>query len=116
MASRIENHEAVYRFWNQNDLMNNHSLIRFNCIFEITTQSDESTTNNIAMIWLDAGSVNKVEITDFQGNPKDFPTDFWFSHGTFKEHRNKLTIVGVHPNPAIGKYTAVITSLGKATL
>lgn len=116
MTQEDFNHDAVSAFWQENDLMNDRSVIRFDCTFEITTQSDRSFTNNIAMIWLDAGSINKVEIMDFHDDPKLFPTDFWLSKGVIKNNRNVLTIDGVHPNPTIGIYKAVITALGKSAL
>lgn len=104
----MTNHIVIRDFWEENNLMNNHSIIRFKCTFKIKTQSDFSTSENEAMIWLDSGSVNKVQIIDFDKDQKKFPTDFWFTTGVFTNDKNVLVINGEHPNPSIGEYIATI--------
>lgn len=107
------NYSVINDYWQENDLMNRKSLINFYCTFKIKTQTDYSTSENEVRIWLDAGSIPKVQIIDFEKDERKFPTEFWFKNTIMQNDGNILLITGRHPNPSIGDYEATIIAHGK---
>lgn len=103
-----ENYSVINSYWEENSLMDRNSFINFYCTFKIKTQTDFSTSENEARIWLDAGSTHKVQIMDFEKDERKFPTDFWLSNTIMQMDGNTLIISGKHPNPSIGNYEATI--------
>lgn len=109
----MNNYTVIRDYWQTNNLMNSNSIIHFHCTYTITLldSSKSSSTENKAMIWLDSGSVNKVQILDFSGNPREFPTDFWLDYGIMSSQGNVLTVNGRHPQ--LGNYVATIIAHGQ---
>jgi hypothetical protein len=117
MEQNYINGQQLSDFVEKHNLMNRFSIINFNALVNITTNSNKITNRQMeVMISFDNyNSLGQVTLMVSDIDPKQYPTVFEANWQTMQHVDNEyLLITDIHrKNLLIGKYSVKIIPLGK---
>ncbi len=114
MDKHSKNIGILRNFVFDNDLMDNHSNIHFNCYVKLETQINAEEFECDAMITFD-NFMSEGELTFLSHDldPYYYPTIFKAKFNNFNLIGNELTISDKHPSDKIGEYSVKIIPLSR---